>query len=153
MSGRNTCLVIHPKGTHGPIPVFPGSNLEDRVTPRTLRVPGLLHIGFEPIVPYPPVCLSPYSLFKSFWTDSPFLLLSERDASHAMLLCVVGLFLLCIYSALFALIYFTIVFLLSAALGLVVLVARGCHHSQPPHQGQRPRRRIRRLRNRKVRLS
>ena len=53
-----------------PIPVSsstqnPGSNPEDRVIPRTLRVPGLrLHIGFEPIAPYPPTCLGPYSLSR-----------------------------------------------------------------------------------------
>jgi len=53
-----------------PIPVSsstqnPVSNPEDRVIPRTLRVPGLrLHIGFEPIVPYPPACLGPYSLSR-----------------------------------------------------------------------------------------
>jgi len=48
--------------------------------------------------------------------------LSECDSSHAMSLVLCVLFLLCIFSALFAHIYFTVVSRLSLALGLVVLV-------------------------------
>ena len=44
----------------------------------------------------------------------PFLLLSERDSSHSMFWVFHVSFLVCIFSAMFALIYFTVVSRLSS---------------------------------------